>query len=191
MSHLDAPYGELAAAPPQAVDPTRALLINGTVGAGKTSVADAIGGLLAGAGVAHAVIDLDWLRRYWPAPLEDPFHTALTLRNLSALAGNFRAAGARRLVLAGVVETAAERCGFEAAVGGELTLCRLTVDLDVVRQRLVRRHEHDAGLDWHLARCAELDAILDAAAVDDVRVPATGRPIAEVAADVLTAVGWP
>jgi hypothetical protein len=35
-------------------------LITGTVGTGKTSVADAAGDLLAGARLPHAVIDLDW-----------------------------------------------------------------------------------------------------------------------------------
>lgn len=45
----------------------RALLINGTVGVGKTSVAEGVGGLLTDAGVPNAVIDLDWLRQSWPA----------------------------------------------------------------------------------------------------------------------------
>jgi Ni2+-binding GTPase involved in maturation of urease and hydrogenase len=36
-----------------------ALLINGTVGAGKTSVAETVGNLLTEAGVPKAVIDLD------------------------------------------------------------------------------------------------------------------------------------
>jgi adenylylsulfate kinase-like enzyme len=40
-------------------------LINGTVGVGKTTVAEAVGDLLAGSGVSHAVLDLDWLRQPW------------------------------------------------------------------------------------------------------------------------------
>ena len=45
-----------------------ALFLNGTVGVGKTTVALAIGDLLAAARVPHAVIDVDWLRRGWPPP---------------------------------------------------------------------------------------------------------------------------
>ncbi|MEU6721608.1 hypothetical protein ABZ897_60085 [Nonomuraea sp. NPDC046802] len=55
-----------------------ALLITGTLGAGKMAVADALGDLLADAGVPNAVIDLGWLRRALPAPPDDPFQSALT-----------------------------------------------------------------------------------------------------------------
>lgn len=59
------------------VTPARALLLTGTVGSGKTSVADTIGDLLSHAGIANAVIDVDWLRRSWPCPPEDPFNGEL------------------------------------------------------------------------------------------------------------------
>ena len=49
-----------------------AMLINGTVGAGKTSVAEMVGDLLTEAGMPNAVIDLDWLRRSWPSPESRP-----------------------------------------------------------------------------------------------------------------------
>ena len=41
----------------------RALLLTGTVGVGKTSVAAAVGDLLRERRVANAVVDLDELRR--------------------------------------------------------------------------------------------------------------------------------
>lgn len=46
----------------------RALLITGTVGAGKTSVAEAAGDLLVSSGVPNAVIDMDWLCQAGPRP---------------------------------------------------------------------------------------------------------------------------
>ncbi|MET8756910.1 hypothetical protein [Lentzea sp. NPDC004782] len=46
----------------------RALLITGPVGIGKTTVAEAVGDVLAAASVPHAVIDLDWLRHCTPKP---------------------------------------------------------------------------------------------------------------------------
>ena len=173
-----------------AVEPS-ALLLNGTVGVGKTTVADAMGDLLQGAGVPGAVVDLDWLRRCWPSPDSDPFQLELTLTNLSAVARNFRDAGAVRLVLAGVVETQGDRAAHAAAVGLPLRLCRLRVALPLVRERLTARHHGDpGGLAWHLRRSGELDRLLDIADVDDFTVDATHLSAAATAAAVLRAAGW-
>jgi adenylylsulfate kinase len=176
--------------------PTTALLITGTVGSGKTSVAERAGDLLARDQVPHAVVDLDWLRRSWPAPAGDPFNLELGLRNLAAVARTYAAAGARRLLLAGVVESRADRRRHERAVlsapgcQGPLSVVRLDVDSPVVRSRLARRHADDpAGLRWHLDRSGELDAILRTAKVEDAAVPAAG-PLDEVADAVLRAAGW-
>ncbi|MGN9780686.1 adenylyl-sulfate kinase [Nonomuraea sp. ZG12] len=172
-------------------EPPRALLITGTVGSGKTATADALGGLLADAGIPNAVVDLDWLRRSWPSPPGDPFNTAMTLRNLRDVARNYLEAGVSRLVLAGVVESRAERRRYEETLAAELTVCRLRVALPAVHRRLTRRHEGDeAGLRWHVERSGELDRILDAASVEDVVVEAADRPAVAVAAAVLDAVGW-
>jgi adenylylsulfate kinase len=168
-----------------------ALLISGTVGAGKTSVAEMAGDLLTEAGVPNAVIDLDWLRRCWPSPAGDRFNTAMALRNLRSVAVNYREAGAVRLVLAGVVETRAQRERHQDALGVPMAMCRLRVDLPLVRARLARRHE-GAGevLRWHLDRSGELDTILEAAAVEDFTVGATDLSISSTARTVLSAAGW-
>lgn len=169
-------------------DPTDrlALLVNGTVGVGKTSVADAVGAILQDRGLPGAVLDLDGLRNAWLAQRSDPFHFELTLTNLTAVAANDFAAGARCLVLAGVVESRADRNRYVAAVGVPLTMCRLRADLDVVRLRLRRRHEHDpAGLEWHQNRCAELDAILDRAGGNDFTLDTTAQTPEETALEVV------
>ncbi|WP_351235375.1 hypothetical protein [Streptomyces sp. NPDC002133] len=169
----------------------RALLINGTVGVGKTSVAEAVGGLLTDVAVPNAVIDLDWLRQSWPAPAGDRFNFGMMLRNLRSIAGNYRAAGAVRLILAGVVEDMDDRKQCGDAVGIELSVCRLQVELPVVHQRLSRRHENEPeALRWHLDRSGELAGILDRARVDDFTVDATTRSVGEVATAVIEAAGW-
>jgi adenylylsulfate kinase len=169
----------------------RALLINGTVGVGKTSVAEAVGGLLTDTGVPNAVIDLDWLRQSWPAPSGDRFNAGMMLRNLRSVAGNYLAAGAIRLVMAGVVEDLDSRKLCADALGIELSVCRLQGELPVIRERLIRRHENEPeALRWHLARAGELAAILNQAAVDDFTVDATLRSVGEIAADVIENAGW-
>ncbi|MGQ4511066.1 hypothetical protein [Streptomyces sp. DW26H14] len=169
----------------------RALLINGTVGVGKTSVAEAAGELLADAGVPHAVIDLDWLRKSWPAPAGDRFNTAMMARNLRVVAGNYLSAGAVRLILAGVIEDAESRKLCGDAIGIELSVCRLRVESSVNHQRLMRRHENDPeAVRWHLARAGELAQILDRSAVDDFVLDATTRSAVELATEVIDAAGW-
>jgi adenylylsulfate kinase len=169
----------------------RALLITGTVGSGKTSVAGALGDQLAQAKIANAVIDVDWLRRSWPCPPNDPFNRGITLRNLRAVAHNYIESGVHRLVLAGVIESHAERDAYQAALGVPLTVCRLRVDLQTVRQRLIRRHEDDViGLRWHLNRSGELEQILQQAKVEDVAVDATTDSVHQVAQAVMAATRW-
>jgi hypothetical protein len=172
------------------VSPT-ALLISGTVGVGKTSAADAVGNWLRARGVPGALIDLDAIRRSWPSPPDDPFNNVMELRNLAVLARNYLDSGARRLVLAGVLEVPAVRGRYQDAVQVPLVIARLRVDLAVIRRRLRRRHDGDrATLRWHLHRCGELDAILEAAGIEDVVIDATSRTTDEVAAALVHAVGW-
>ena len=98
-------------------DGPRALLLNGTVGVGKSTVAETIAGLLSSRDVPNAYLDMDGLRHKWPAPADDPFNSALATTNLSSLAANFVRAGIERLVLAGVIETESELAAYSSAVG--------------------------------------------------------------------------
>jgi adenylylsulfate kinase len=170
---------------------SRALLITGTVGSGKTSVANAAGSLLAEARIPHAVIDLDALSESWPAPPDDPFNSAMELQNLQCVAGNYLRAGAQRLVLSGVVETRAARERYRERVGVDLYVCRLRADLPELHRRLRIRHAgDDAGMKWHLNRAGQLDRILDDSRVEDFEVLSDGQMITDVAATVLNRTGW-
>ena len=52
-------------------------------------------------------------------------------------------------------------------------------------------HEGEgAVLQWHLARSGELDATLEAAAIEDFTVSATDLSISSTAKTVLSTVGW-
>jgi adenylylsulfate kinase-like enzyme len=167
------------------------LLITGTVGSGKTTVADAVGELLVGRGTPHAVVDLDQLRLSWPPPAGDRFNNAMELANLASVAQNYWTAGARRLVMAGVIERRSALPDYERAVGCAVTVVRLRARGDVLAARLHDRHRHDPkGLSWHLSRAPELDAILDQAAVADAEVDTTEREPVDAAAEVLAVAGW-
>jgi adenylylsulfate kinase len=170
--------------------PTRALFINGTVGAGKTTTAHEIGTLLQDRGTPYAIIDLDSLRNAWPSPLDDRSNLELDLQNLAAVATNFRSAGPRFSSSPASSRLLLFAPRYEAALGVPIAVCRLVVPLPRLRSRIVARHRAGAERDWHLARIGELDAILQAAQVDDLVVTMDDEPPDVIAARVLAAVGW-
>lgn len=138
-----------------------ALFLNGTVGVGKSTTAEAVSVLLEERGTPHCVVDLDYIRRCWPAPLGDRFNHELELANLAALARNYDAAGARIAVLAGVIEDPEEVARYEAALGAPLTVIRLTATEASLSHRLHSRHPSGPDLDWHLRRAPELSGVLE------------------------------
>ena len=78
----------------------RAVWLNGTVGAGKTTVGEVLAEHLADAGEAVAFINTDDIGRSWPRPASDPFNHALVTTNLASLASDHIAAGTRTIVVA-------------------------------------------------------------------------------------------
>jgi adenylylsulfate kinase len=170
----------------------RAALLSGTVGAGKTTVGEELAGLLQDRGEPHAFIDLDRLSELWPAPQDDPFNEQLVLGNLAAVTRNFAAAGARTLVMSGVVETAEGVDKYRLAIGGcPLTVVRVTASLGSIADRLQKRHEYwdPDGLSWHLDRAPELAAALDASGLGPMVIANDGDP-REAAALLLEKLGW-
>jgi len=165
------------------------VFLNGTVGAGKSAVADA---LSAAEPLTHAVVDLDEIRRLTPSPADDRFNRELELVNLRSLAVNYRAAGAQRFILAGVIEQRREVQRYVEALGSTgMLVCRLTARPDVLERRLRSRHRDDpSGLAWHLSRTGELAEILRLEALDDLVLDTSDRGAVEVAREVRAAAGW-
>jgi len=56
--------------------------------------------------------------------------------------------------------------------------------------RVAARETDEHWRDRHLARTVELEAILAAAGLDDAVVDNDGRPLRDVATEVLAAAGW-
>ncbi|WP_159705623.1 hypothetical protein [Arthrobacter sp. 18067] len=165
------------------------IFVNGTVGVGKSTLAVA---LSATETVSHAVIDLDAIRRLSPAPSSDRFNHELELLNLQSLTDNYRVAGARRFIIAGVIETKAEIARYVDALSSEgMFFCRLVARSDVLESRLRFRHRSDSeGLLWHLNRVEELSNILEAADLDDLVLDSSDIPASELAKAVRRAAGW-
>ncbi len=173
-----------------------AVFINGTVGAGKTTTAEEVSRQegehqRSGAGGVHALIDVDAVRRLRPSPPGGPFQAALSHANLRDLARNYRDAGATRLVLAGVLETAEEREAVRDALAvTRLLVVRLEAAPAVVEARLRGRHTSSDELTWHLHRGPELAAILQRADRDDLVLDGSRATPSALARRVREAAGW-
>jgi broad-specificity NMP kinase len=168
------------------------IFLNGTVGVGKSSVAESLSSLETQSGHHHAVIDLDQISRAWPPPEGDRFNHELELVNMRDLVVNYRRAGVKHFILAGVVEEASEIPRYEAALQSSgLLICRLEADAATLAKRLRLRHADNASeLQWHLGRAGELAAILRAASVDHLVMDNSARSITATATVLKQHAGW-
>ena len=166
------------------------LVVTGPVGVGKTSAATEVSVVLEERGVRHALIDVDALTQTFPRPADDPFHSAMALRNLGVIWDQASTAGARNLVLPWVISDRTQLIGIEAAVpGASLTVVRLEADLPTLGSRLALR-EQGSQLEWHLERTQVLLAQAEDQPSPDLVVDTTGLSIREVAEVLLGAVAW-
>lgn len=165
------------------------LIITGTCGAGKSTIAAEINDVLAESKVPNAAIDLDALTWQWPP--SSAFNSDLMFKNLASLWPNYQAAGAERLVLARVIEDRAELDRYQATIpGAEIAVCRLISSQPLTIARLRARMPPGPSREWHERRTVELEEILEQAAVEDFVVTNGDRQTRDVALDVLSQAGW-
>lgn len=167
------------------------VIVTGPVGVGKTTVAGEMGLLLRDAKVPHATVDFDELTACYPRPTDDDrWGTRLGLTNLAALWKNYDRAGARRLIIARVLESRSELDGFREAVpGAEIKVVRLRATPETLQAR-VRQRGPGGGMQWHLSRAVELAPLMDAQQVEDLLVETDRRGAVDIARDILLRVGW-
>ena len=115
---------------------------------------------------------------------------ALGRRILAAVWGNYRAAGAQRLILVDIVELREEVARYEAAVPGTaIVVVRLQAALPTILRRLEGR-EAGASLAWHQQRAAELATQMERDQVEDLLVDTEGKAAAGIAREIVTRTGW-
>lgn len=175
--------------------PTRVLVINGSMGAGKTTSAAAVLDVLGERGARAAFIDGDYLCQAAPAPDGDPFNQRLLFANLAAVAPVYRLRGHGLIVIARVVEDPADRERYARAFASDagpadVSIVRVDAPRSVREARVSEREPAGKWRDWGLARTVELAAVLDELDLDDATVTTEARSREEVATEVLAAAGW-
>jgi adenylylsulfate kinase-like enzyme len=162
------------------------LWLCGPPGVGKSAVAWEILTRLAGAGISTAHVDIDQLGICQPDPPSDPGRHRIKARNLAAIIPSYGAAGARRLVVSGVVDPVrGVRPHLGALPGVELTLCRLRCDDAELARRLLGRGEPPDLLPSALEEAHRMEC----SDVAGAGVDTTGLSIDEVVARVLEVDG--
>jgi hypothetical protein len=172
------------------------LWLCGPPGVGKSTVGWEIFSELDRDGVPVGYVDIDQLGmcygpprpdQLFPEPDDDFGRHRMKARNLAGVVDAFRAAGARGVVVSGVVD-AARGVDADVVPRAEFTVCRLRADPDELRARLVRRGERPERLDEEL----RAGVLLDRSGFADLCVDTTGRSAAEVVRAVRGATaGWP
>jgi Adenylylsulphate kinase len=163
------------------------VLITGVYGAGKSSVAAEICYLLEEQQRPYALLDLDYLG--WGGA-DFCSHTAsyfLMLRNLAAVAANYREAGVRTFVAAWFVRDQDALRSVQDAVGVPLRVVRLTVPLEAIQQRLAP--DPTAGRAEDLREATAQIAASEGMGIEDL-VVANDRPIGVVVGEIMSWLGW-
>jgi hypothetical protein len=168
----------------------RVLLITGTAGSGKTSIALEIGSIMPEKGLPIAVLDLDWLGYAFFDSKSDQRVGHLRQQNLAAVWPNFRDVGVTHLVLSHAIRSRDE-VGFirQTLHGADVDVVRLIVSPETVNERL---RERDSGvvLETHLGIAAEIARDLDEAHLEDFAVRNEDRSLRAVAIEILRIAGW-
>ena len=167
------------------------VLLTGTIGAGKTTLAEAISDRLHEEGIRHALLDVDWLGQVYPPPDElDPFNDSLSVRNLAAIWSNFVGAGIRHAVLAATVLNGGQLDALRRAVPGcELTVVRVATSPTMVAVRLRARDTGRLLADF-LNRTDSVAREIEHAALEAFTVKNDGPDPSELAGDILRQLQW-
>jgi hypothetical protein len=169
------------------------LLVGGRAGAGKTTVGWEVSARLRAAGVAHAIIEGDFMGQVHPAPDGDPHRSRITERNLAAVWANFAELGYRRLIYTNTASVLPAATGMvQRALGADVRVVRVLLTAsDVTAGERLAGRERGSELDQELTKSADRARILDERSpTDTVRVVTDGRSVMDIASEVVAATGW-
>jgi adenylylsulfate kinase-like enzyme len=163
------------------------LWLYGPPGIGKSTVGWEIFTQLTQAGIEAGYVDIDQLGICYPEPASDPGRHRMKAQNLGAVVANYRAAGARCVIMSGVVDPGR---GVPAGLipRAAMTVCQLRAGRDELRQRFLGRGGQPGLLDDVLSQAGAMDA----SHIADVCVDTSGLAAAEAARLVRERIaGWP
>jgi hypothetical protein len=171
--------------------PTYVIFVNGSYGVGKSCVLDHVGDLLAEHDHPFSLMDIDWFHRSWPPAAGDPDNVLTEAANMAAVWSNYRHAGVRQPVVAGVLTSKQDQARYAGVFELPVRSVRLLAGAGVVEARLRHRYTKDQqhALSWHLQRHAELSERLAQADLDELAIDTDERRPRLVAETILDHFG--
>jgi hypothetical protein len=180
--------------------PGEALFVSGVTGVGKSAVGWQVYERVRTSGIHAACVDLEQIGFYRAVPSADPRNLRLKAANLAALWRTYHAAGAKRLVVIGAIDSTDEVYAYTNALPSvSLTVCRLHANRGTLRARTLQRGrgigvdlagdpltgQPEAVLSAVADRAAGQAHALDQAGVGDVRINTDGRDVDDIAGEIM------
>jgi tRNA uridine 5-carbamoylmethylation protein Kti12 len=165
---------------------TEVLVLNGSPGSGKSTIANAIADRRRRMGVAHAVIDFDELGRIYPE-----LDSSLGWNNLRAVWPNYAAIPHLRIILAVCIDTRNDLDALRNAMPKKvITVCELVANASTLKDRVTRRKPNEY---WQNKLRNLVGKYVNKDPSDkfgDFRVNTDEKSILDTVQEVLEHLGW-
>ena len=166
------------------------LWICGPAGVGKSTVSWRLYAELASSGVHVAFADSDQLCMCYPAPAGDPGRQHLKALNVGSMIPNLRSAGARCVIVNGVLAPAGLETGL--LPDARVTICRLRASAGDVERRFLAKLGRRDDTEELLREVRDEVRLMDDSSFADACVDTTGVPASAVPGLVRAACpDWP
>ena len=161
------------------------LILHGSPGAGKSSVAKAIAKRLRSMQVKHAVIELDDLAQIYPLTL-----TNIMYRNLATIWPNYVDMGNIKIIIPTYLQLGELELVKNAAPANKVTVCEITSPFEELQSRITKR-EADESRRRHILEY--LNNYSDNSTEDrfiDFKISNSNRDVEETATEIINKLNW-
>lgn len=160
------------------------LVLNGSPGAGKSTMANAIAELLRESDIANAIIDVDQLARVYPERYMD-----MMWDNLALIWKNYKQVPGIKVILPVCIDDEAAFAALKKAVPCDsFTVCELTAPIDILKTRVTEREPNTYWQD----KLVKLVDIYENRPIKfaDFRVDTNTLTPAKAALNIVEYLGW-